>query len=121
LKHVIHGEWCEVSEATVAEIQATKQAGGRVIAVGTTTVRTLESAARDGELKSFRGETNLYIHPPFKFHVIDGLMTNFHLPRTTLLLMVQAFAGGDLLRRAYEEAIREQYRFYSYGDAMVVV
>jgi S-adenosylmethionine:tRNA ribosyltransferase-isomerase len=92
-----------------------------VIAVGTTTVRTLESAARDGELRPFRGDTNLYIHPPFPFHVVDGMMTNFHLPRTTLLLLVQALAGSEKLRLAYAEAIREKYRFYSYGDAMLVV
>ena len=121
LTHAIHAEWCEVNPATVAEIQQTRKQGGRVIAVGTTTVRTLESAARDGELRPFRGETDLYVHPPFTFRAIDGMMTNFHLPRTTLLLMVQALAGSDRLCEAYAEAIRERYRFYSYGDAMLIV
>jgi S-adenosylmethionine:tRNA ribosyltransferase-isomerase len=120
-RHDIHAEWCAVPAATVEEIQRTKSAGGRVIAVGTTTTRTLESAARDGELRPFVGESKLFIHPPFSFRVLDGLLTNFHLPRTTLLLLVQAFAGSELLKRAYEEAIREGYRFYSYGDAMLIL
>lgn len=120
-KHVIHTEWCEVGADTVDAIRDTKARGGRVIAVGTTTTRTLESAARDGELRPHRGDTGLFIHPPFDFRVIDGMVTNFHLPRTTLLLLVQAFAGSELLRTAYAEAIEEGYRFYSYGDAMLVV
>jgi S-adenosylmethionine:tRNA ribosyltransferase-isomerase len=120
-KHRIHAEWCEVSPATVDAIAACKGRGGRVVAVGTTTTRTLESAARPDGLGPFVGETALYIHPPFGFQVIDALVTNFHLPRTTLLLLVGAFAGPDLLHRAYVEAIRERYRFYSYGDAMMVL
>lgn len=104
-KHAIHAEWCEVPEATVNAIRECKRAGGRVIAVGTTSARTLESAARSGELIPNRGETNLFIHPPYTFRVIDGLITNFHLPRTTLLLLVQAFSGSELLKRAYEEAV----------------
>lgn len=120
-KHEIHAEWCEVPPATVNAIAVTKAAGRRVIAVGTTTTRTLETAASGGELAPFRGESKLYIRPPFPFRVLDGLVTNFHLPRTTLLLLVQAFAGSDVLRKAYEEAIRADYRFYSYGDAMVVI
>ncbi len=120
-KHAIHAEWCAVSAETVAAIRDAKARGGRVIAVGTTTTRTLESAARDGELRPHRGDTRLFIHPPFDFRVIDGLVTNFHLPRTTLLLLVQAFAGSELLRAAYLEAIEKGYRFYSYGDAMLVV
>ncbi len=120
-QHTIHSEWCEVAPHTVDAIQAAKARGGRVIAVGTTTTRTLESAAQSGELKPFSGETEIYIHPPFDFQVLDGLITNFHLPRTTLLLLVGAFASSDLLRQAYEEAIREEYRFYSYGDAMLIV
>lgn len=119
--HAIHSEWCDVSPATVDAIRATKAAGGRVIAVGTTTTRTLETAAAGGEITPFRGESGLYIRPPFDFRVLDGLVTNFHLPRTTLLLLVQAFAGSEALRAAYTEAIREGYRFYSYGDAMLVV
>jgi len=120
-KHAIHREWCEVNAETVAAIQACKARGGKVIAVGTTTTRTLESAARPSGLQPYRGDTGLYILPPFEFRVIEGLITNFHLPRTTLLMLVGAFAGTDLLRRAYEEAIRREYRFYSYGDAMLVL
>jgi S-adenosylmethionine:tRNA ribosyltransferase-isomerase len=117
LQHAIHGEWCEVSDETNERILATKQARKRVIAVGTTTTRTLETAG----LRPFRGVSRLFIHPPFAFQAIDGLMTNFHLPRTTLLLLVQAFAGSELLKRAYDEAIRERYRFYSYGDATIIL
>lgn len=117
LKHTIHGEWCEVSAETNDRILATKRACGRVIAVGTTTTRTLETAG----LQPFSGVSRLFIHPPFTFRAVDGLMTNFHLPRTTLLLLVQAFAGSDLLKKAYDEAIRERYRFYSYGDATIIL
>lgn len=120
-KHAIHEEWCEVRAETVDAIHEAKARGGRVIAVGTTTTRTLESAARDGELVPYCGDTGLFIHPPFDFRVVDGMVTNFHLPRTTLLLLVQAFAGSELLRRAYQEAIEKGYRFYSYGDAMLVL
>ncbi|HEY2786654.1 MAG TPA: tRNA preQ1(34) S-adenosylmethionine ribosyltransferase-isomerase QueA, partial [Fimbriiglobus sp.] len=115
--HAIHSEWCDVSSQVADRIVETKRRGGRVIAVGTTTTRTLETAG----LAPFRGESKLFIHPPFAFRVVDGLMTNFHLPRTTLLLLTQAFAGTDLLRAAYEEAIRQSYRFYSYGDAMLIL
>ncbi len=121
LQHVIHSEWCAVSAETVDAIAQSKAKGGRVIAVGTTTVRTLESASQSGTLQLFESDTNLYIHPPYEFHIVDGLLTNFHLPRTTLLLLVQALSGSDLLRRAYKEAIRERYRFYSYGDAMLII
>jgi len=116
-KHAIHSEWCEVPATTADRVTETKRRGGRVIAVGTTTTRTLETAGG----QPFRGESSLFIHPPFDFRVIGGLMTNFHLPRTTLLLLVQAFAGSDLLKRAYQEAIRGRYRFYSYGDAMLIL
>lgn len=119
--HRIHAEWCDVGADTVAAVAACKARGGRAVAVGTTTTRTLESAARSGGLAPFRGDTSLYIRPPFEFRAVDALITNFHLPRTTLLLLVGAFAGPDLLRTAYEEAIRERYRFYSYGDAMLVL
>jgi S-adenosylmethionine:tRNA ribosyltransferase-isomerase len=119
-KHAIHREWCEVTEAACEQVRNCHARGGRVIAVGTTAARTLESAGAAG-LKPFRGETSLYIRPPFSFQVVDGLITNFHLPRTTLLLLVQAITGSDLLRHAYEEAIRRDYRFYSYGDAMLVI
>jgi S-adenosylmethionine:tRNA ribosyltransferase-isomerase len=116
-RHVIHAEWCEVPAPTAERIAETNRRGGRVVAVGTTTTRTLETTGG----QPFRGESKLFIHPPFEFRVIDGLMTNFHLPRTTLLLLVQAFAGRDVLKRAYDEAIRERYRFYSYGDAMLIL
>jgi S-adenosylmethionine:tRNA ribosyltransferase-isomerase len=91
-----------------------------VIAVGTTATRALESAVRDGGLRPWAGETDIFIYPPYRFRVLDGLVTNFHLPRTTLLLLVAAFAGPDLVRKAYAEAIRAGYRFFSYGDAMLV-
>jgi S-adenosylmethionine:tRNA ribosyltransferase-isomerase len=120
-KHSIHREWCEVTQHTVDTIAACRARGNRVIAVGTTTTRTLESAARPDGLRPFSGETGLFILPPFEFRVVDALVTNFHLPRTTLLLLVGAFAGSDLLRRAYDEAIRHEYRFYSYGDVMLIV
>ena len=120
-RHAIHAEWCEVPAATVGAILAAKARGGRVVAVGTTTTRTLETAARSDGLRPYSGDTGLFIHPPFGFRVIDALVTNFHLPRTTLLLLVGAFAGGELLRRAYEETVRREYRFYSYGDAMLIL
>jgi S-adenosylmethionine:tRNA ribosyltransferase-isomerase len=116
-KHQIHAEWCEVTQPAVDAIAACKAHGGRVVAVGTTATRTLETAG----LAPFHGETRLFIHPPYQFQVVDALVTNFHLPGTTLLLLVGAFAGSDLLRRAYHEAIRHGYRFYSYGDAMLVL
>lgn len=120
LKHQIHAEWAEVGRETADAINRTKASGGRVVAVGTTTTRTLETAARTAD-GTFRGETALFIHPPFEFRALDVLVTNFHLPRTTLLLLAQAFAGSELLRRGYEEAVREEYRFFSYGDAMLIV
>ncbi|MFO0805027.1 MAG: tRNA preQ1(34) S-adenosylmethionine ribosyltransferase-isomerase QueA [Gemmataceae bacterium] len=113
-QHTIHREWCEVNEAACEAIRNCK---GRVIAVGTTATRTLETSGG----APFRGETGLFIHPPFEFRVVQGMITNFHLPRTTLLLLVGALSGSDLLRLAYEEAIRREYRFYSYGDAMLIV
>jgi len=120
-QHVMHAEWCEVSEAALARIQATKSHGGRIVAVGTTSVRALESAALDGTLKPFRGETQLFIRSGFQFRVVDALLTNFHLPRSTLLILVRTFGGDELIRRAYAEAIRHEYRFFSYGDAMLIV
>jgi S-adenosylmethionine:tRNA ribosyltransferase-isomerase len=89
--------------------------------VGTTTVRVLETAARDGELQAFQGETDLFIRPPHEFRAVDALMTNFHLPRSSLLVLVRTFGGDRLIRRAYEEAIRQRYRFFSYGDAMLIL
>ena len=121
LAHRIHAEWCEVTGETVAAVRSAKAAGGRVIAVGTTTARTLEAASAAGAVAPLRGDNALFIRPGHAFHTLDGLLTNFHLPRTTLLLLVQALTGPDLLRRAYAEAVAAGYRFYSYGDAMLVV
>lgn len=119
--HVMHSEWASVSEETIAQINAARQAGGRVIAVGTTVVRTLETAARSGTLQPFRGETDLFIRPPYEFRTIDALLTNFHLPKSTLLVLVRTFGGDELIKRAYHIAIEQQYRFFSYGDAMLIV
>ncbi len=121
--HVMHTEWCECPEETVAAIRLTKARGGRVVAIGTTAVRTLETAAQrsaSGTLSAWRGPTDLFIKPGFSFHVVDCLLTNFHMPRTTLMVLVSTFASRDLIRQAYEEAIRERYRFLSYGDAMLI-
>jgi S-adenosylmethionine:tRNA ribosyltransferase-isomerase len=120
-RHVMHHEWADVPASTVDAIRECTARGGRVISVGTTATRALESAAAAGELRPWRGETNLFIHEPYAFKVVDGLITNFHLPRTTLLMLVGAFAGTELLRRAYEIAVAMEYRFFSYGDAMLIV
>ena len=117
----MHTEWAELTPAAVADLQACRAAGHRVIAVGTTSVRTLETAAANGQLAPFTGPTDLFIRPPHTFRGCDALMTNFHLPRTTLLVRVQAFGGDTLVRRGYEEAIGERYRFFSYGDAMLIL
>jgi S-adenosylmethionine:tRNA ribosyltransferase-isomerase len=119
--HPMHREWYDVPPATAEAICKTKRAGRRVVAVGTTAVRALESAARSGPLQATRGETDLFIYPPYEFKVINAMVTNFHLPRTTLLLLVGALAGTELLRSAYREAVAREYRFYSYGDAMLVL
>ena len=120
-KHVMHHEWCEVPLSTVEAVTACRQRGGRVVAVGTTAVRSLETASQSGTLQPWSGETNLFIYPPYEFRSVDALITNFHLPQTTLLFLVSAFAGVERLRHAYDMAIRERYRFYSYGDAMLIV
>jgi S-adenosylmethionine:tRNA ribosyltransferase-isomerase len=121
-EHVMHAEFGELGAETVAQIEGCRRRGGRVIAVGTTTVRVLESAALASDpLTPWTGATALFITPPYRFRVVEGLVTNFHLPRTTLLLLVAAFAGVEWLRRAYEVAVRERYRFYSYGDAMLIL
>ena len=117
----MHSEWCEIDEATVRTIQTARQRGGRVIAVGTTSVRTLETAAADGDLKPWRGATSIFIWPPYRFRCVDALLTNFHLPRSTLFVLVSALAGLERVQAAYAEAIRERYRFYSYGDAMLIL
>ena len=126
-EHVIHTEWCELSKETADLINQTKHTRGRVVAVGTTSVRTLESAATlqspvtDHELLPFTGPTSLYILPGYKFRVVDVLITNFHLPKSTLLMLVSAFAGQEKILEAYEIAIRKGYRFYSFGDAMIIL
>jgi S-adenosylmethionine:tRNA ribosyltransferase-isomerase len=120
-EHVMHYEWGCVTPEAVATIQQCRAKGGRVLAVGTTSVRLLETAAADGTLKPYTGQTNLFIRPPYQFQAIDAMLTNFHLPRTTLLVLVRTFGGDELIRRAYDEAIRQEYRFYSYGDAMLII
>lgn len=119
-KHVMHKEFVTVSERVCEQIKACHTRGGRVIAIGTTVVRALETAAIDGEMKSFSGETQLFIMPGFQFKVVDMLLTNFHLPKSTLLMLVCAFAGYERVMSAYREAIEKHYRFFSYGDAMVL-
>ena len=119
--HIMHREWCQIDADTVARLTAVKQAGGRIIAVGTTSVRCLETAAQSGQLQAFSGDTQLFIYPGYRFNMIDGLITNFHLPQSTLLMLVSAFAGFDLMRQAYQHAIAQTYRFFSYGDAMLIM
>ena len=118
--HVMHSESVEVSAATCAQIAAAQARGGRVVAVGTTVVRSLETAAQSGDLQPFAGETRLFITPGFEFRVVDALITNFHLPESTLLMLVCAFGGYDPVMRAYRHAVDQRYRFFSYGDAMYV-
>lgn len=117
-EHTMHSEWVDVPEAVCEAVKACKQRGGQVIAVGTTTVRSLESAARDGELKPFQGDTDIFITPGYQFQVIDRLITNFHLPKSTLLMLISAFSGYESVMQAYQHAVEEEYRFFSYGDAM---
>jgi S-adenosylmethionine:tRNA ribosyltransferase-isomerase len=119
--HQMHAEWCEVTPATAIQLQGVRAAGGRIVAVGTTTVRTLESAAQGGELRPFSGPTDIFIRPGWTFRAVDGLLTNFHLPRSTLLVMLSAFAGRERIQSAYREAVEQRYRFYSYGDAMLIL
>ncbi|GKS66407.1 S-adenosylmethionine:tRNA ribosyltransferase-isomerase [Nitrospira sp.] len=120
--HQMGRERFTISEEAVKAIRTTKEAGGQVVAVGTTVVRTLETVMKEkGEMTPMSGESRLFITPGFQFKVVDALMTNFHLPKTTLLMLVSAFAGIDRIRNAYEEAVKERYRFYSYGDAMLIV
>nr|WP_312508789.1 tRNA preQ1(34) S-adenosylmethionine ribosyltransferase-isomerase QueA [Pseudomonas luteola] len=118
--HHMHREWLQVSQAVVDAIERCKARGGRVIAVGTTSVRSLESAARDGQLKAFSGDTDIFLYPGKPFHVVDALVTNFHLPESTLLMLVSAFAGYPETMAAYAAAVEQNYRFFSYGDAMFI-
>lgn len=119
-EHKMHSEWFEVPEATVQAVREAQQAGRRVMAVGTTTLRALESAAREGSLQAGARETDIFITPGFEFRVVNRLLTNFHLPKSTLMMLVSAFAGYEHIRALYAHAIRERYRFFSYGDAMLL-
>ena len=119
-RHVMHSEWYEIAQSTVDAVEETRKRGGRVIAVGTTALRALESAAASGELKAGSADTRLFIVPGYRFRVVERLVTNFHLPRSTLLMLVSAFAGADTIRRAYAHAVAQRYRFFSYGDAMLL-
>ena len=119
-EHRMHSERFEIPQATIDAIKRTRARNGRVIAVGTTSLRALESAARGGELRAERAETDIFITPGYRFSVVDRLITNFHLPKSTLLMLVAAFAGSDTIRAAYRHAVVERYRFFSYGDAMLL-
>jgi S-adenosylmethionine:tRNA ribosyltransferase-isomerase len=119
--HVMHAEWGELTEAVVHRLDAAKAKGGRIVAVGTTSLRLLETAARaTGSLQPFIGETDIFIIPGFRFRAVDLLMTNFHLPKSTLFMLVSAFAGLDTMKAAYAHAIGTGYRFYSYGDSSLL-
>ena len=117
-EHIMHKEYYSVSSQTVDAIQQTRERGGRVVAIGTTAVRALESASRSGQLKAGYGDTDLFITPGYQFKSVDAMLTNFHLPESTLLMLISAFAGYDQIRAAYQHAIDQSYRFFSYGDAM---
>lgn len=119
-QHKMHSEWYEIPQATVDAIRRTRDRGGKVVAVGTTAMRALESAARMGELTEGSGDTDIFITPGYRFKVVDRLLTNFHLPRTTLLMLVSAFAGREHVLAAYRHAVEQRYRFFSYGDAMLI-
>jgi len=118
--HLMHAEWLEVSQTACDAIAAARARGGRVVAVGTTAVRSLETAAQDGSLRPFSGDSRIFIYPPYRFRVVDAMITNFHLPESTLLMLVSAFAGHDQTLAAYRHAVEQSYRFFSYGDAMLL-
>jgi len=120
-EHVMHSEWGEISPASVERLSTCRAQGGRIVSIGTTSVRVLETASISGALTAWSGWTDLFIRPPYAFRSVDALLTNFHLPKSTLLVLVQTFGGEELIRRAYQEAIAARYRFYSYGDAMLIV
>ena len=119
--HQMHGEWVEVSPETVEQIRHTQDRGGRVIAVGTTSVRSLEAAAQTGEIQPYCGKTSLFIYPGYRWRVVEGLITNFHLPKSSLLMLVSALIGRERLLKLYQDAIEHHYRFYSFGDAMIIL
>jgi len=118
--HQMHAEWLEVSQVACDAINAAKARGGRVVAVGTTAVRSLETAAQDGKLQPYTGDSRIFIYPPYQFRVVDAMITNFHLPESTLLMLVSAFAGQEPSLAAYRHAVEQRYRFFSYGDAMFI-
>jgi S-adenosylmethionine:tRNA ribosyltransferase-isomerase len=118
--HHMHSEWLEVSQGVVDAVEASRQRGGRVVAVGTTSVRSLETAAQDGTLRPYSGDTDIFLYPGRPFHVVDALVTNFHLPESTLVMLVSAFAGYRETMAAYQAAVDNRYRFFSYGDAMFI-
>lgn len=120
-EHPMHAEYLELDEAVCEQVRATRKRGGRIIAVGTTSVRCLETAAARGELQAYQGDTDIFIYPGYEFRVVDALLTNFHLPESTLLMLVCAFAGYDRVMQAYRHAVDQRYRFFSYGDAMFLV
>jgi S-adenosylmethionine:tRNA ribosyltransferase-isomerase len=120
-EHQMHSEYLEVSADVCEKVKQCKTNGGRVIAVGTTAVRCLETAVQSGEIKSYQGETDIFIYPGYEFKIVDGLITNFHLSESTLLMLVSAFAGRDNIMNAYQHAIKQHYRFFSYGDAMFIL
>ncbi|NSW58360.1 MAG: tRNA preQ1(34) S-adenosylmethionine ribosyltransferase-isomerase QueA [Armatimonadetes bacterium] len=120
-EHEIHSEWCSIPDQTAEAVNATRAQGGRVIAVGTTVVRALESWASSGRVSPGKGLTNLFIYPGYQFQIIDALLTNFHLPRSSLLMLVSAFAGRERILSAYSHAVQSGYRFYSYGDCMLIL
>ena len=119
-EHVMHEEYFSIPQETADLIRRTKENHKRVVAVGTTSIRTLESAFVDGELKAISGATNIFIYPGYKFKVVDAIITNFHLPKSTLIMLISAFAGREFILRAYAEAVKERYRFFSFGDAMLL-
>jgi S-adenosylmethionine:tRNA ribosyltransferase-isomerase len=120
-EHRMHSEWCRITQESAEAINATKAAGQKIVAVGTTSVRTLEAAAQQQDLTAWQGSTDIFITPGFRFNVVDQLLTNFHLPGSTLIVLVAALVGYDLTMEAYRQAVAERYRFYSYGDAMLIL
>ena len=118
--HLMHTEYLEVSQGTVDACLQTRQNGGRVIAVGTTAVRTLETASASGKLEAYSGETDIFIYPGYEFRSVDAMLTNFHLSESTLLMLISAFAGRETVLESYQQAIDQRYRFFSYGDAMFI-
>jgi S-adenosylmethionine:tRNA ribosyltransferase-isomerase len=120
-EHKMHAETIEVSQEVCDKVEATRKNGGRVVAVGTTSVRSLESASQSGQLKPFSGDSEIFIYPGYQFKSVDAILTNFHLPESTLIMLISAFAGYDNVMSAYQQAVAEEYRFFSYGDAMFVL